>query len=487
MTAIQLDTPETALLAFADSSTSPRDRRAALTTLSTAKFLPKHADDPAILAGRRHWLDMVYDTSTRPEFRLLGIAESIRLSQIVKRWAPEIIEQLRPVFASELPPISLLGEADDRLNFARACSAMPSPWLSEYVARGIADEETGEKARSEMLAALFARSSCLSEVLDNLSEAFEVLRPSTEAPGDSVGRRLTRTLSALRENLLESELEAGEDLGLAVLRLLSLPFAKVGKPDEEKVRIELSHEALLVVHDVVRTRISVVADPQMYRVVEYCRKFFGGGSWPDGLKKPLERLITDVSEALVLLGRQGQCDQPLLGQLDVLCNYPERARVLARELAVRHPELPETVRDWLERGKLRVVRHASESAIEAAASSADESIGLALHAARQARSLRDSLREPLASNLLIYEPNLAVETQELLDRIQVLAIQVEQAASMRSLDLYGVPGEEIEMSPKFFTVVSGLPRQRMTVKQPAIVRIRPDGTVGDVVVKGLVE
>ena len=137
----------------------------------------------------------------------------------------------------------------------------------------------------------------------------------------------------------------------------------------------------------------------MYSVVAYCRRLLGRTSWPKDLTSPLERLITDVSEALILLGRQGQCDQTLLGQLDVLCSHPERARALARDLAKKHPELPEDVRDWMERGRIRAVRPASESAIEAAASNADESIGLALQAARRARAMRDNLHEPLLANL----------------------------------------------------------------------------------------
>ena len=117
---------------------------------------------------------------------------------------------------------------------------------------------------------------------------------------------------------------------------------------------------------------------------------------------------------------------------------------------------------------------------------ASESL-LALQAARRARAVRDNLNEPLLANLEIYEPTMAPAARELLDRVQALAVQVEQAASLRALDLYGVPGEEIEMSPKFFTVVGGTPRQRMLVKQPAIVRKRPDGSVGDVIAKGIVE
>ena len=483
------DTPSTAesLSAFASAATPAAERRAALTALITAKVLPKQADDPAVAEGRAHLLALVFAQDAAPEHRLLAIAECIRLGQVVKRWAPEIAQQLRPAFAQELPAMQLLTDADDRLNLARACAQMSAAWLPAYLAKAIAEEETGEKARTEMMAALLARSPDLATALRELANAFQALQPSTEEPGETAAKRLARTLAALRNTLLEVELDAGDGPGKALYEMLALPLSDLGKPQTEKVQIDLVREALLTVHDIVRTRISVVADPEMYSVVGYCRRLIGSTSWPQELNSPLERLITDVSEALILLGRQGQCDQALLGQLDVLCSHSERARALARDLAAKHPELPEDVRDWLERGRMRVARQASESAIEAAASNADESIGLALQAARRARAVRDNLNEPLLANLEIYEPTMAPAARELLDRVQALAVQVEHAASLRALDLYGVPGEEIEMSPKFFTVVGGTPRQRMLVKQPAIVRKRPDGSVGDVIAKGIVE
>lgn len=471
---------------FAAAGTPPDTRRAALTALITAKLLPKLADDAAVRAGRSHLLHEAL-TAQEPMHRLLGIAESIRLGQVVKRWAPEIAAQLRPAFTAKLPPMQLLSEADDRLNLARACGLMSADWLPDYLADSIADEETGEKARGELVGALLNRAGSLADALQRLAAAFERLRPATESPGDTVARRLTRTLAALRDGLLESELEAGAELGQALRVLVTATLAAIGRPQEEKVQIDLSKEALLAVHDMVRTRISVVVDPEMYRVVEYCRKLCGGSTWPKELKKPLERLTTDVTEALVLLGRQGQRDQALLGQLDVFCDHPERARALAREIVAKHPELPEDVRNWLEAGRTRVVRQASQAAVEAAAGNADESIGLALQAARQARALRDGLHEPLTSSLEIYEPALATATRELLDRVQVLAVQVEQAASLRGLDLYGTPGEEVEMSTKFFTTAGSVSRQRMTVRQPAVVRKRADGTPGEVVTKGLVD
>lgn len=457
-----------------------------MTALITAKLLPKQAEDAAVHRGREHLLRAAVGEADAPH-RLLAIAESIRLGQVVKRWANEIAKELAPAFDSELPPMQLLKDADDRLNLARACAQMSAPWLPAYLAQAIAMEETGEKARGEAMGALVARSSSLADAIGRMAAAFEEVRPSTETPGDTLARRLTRTLSALRDAIMESDLEAGHHLGKALYDLVAGPLIAVGRPQEDKVQSDLAREALFTVHDLVRTRLSLVTDPEVYRVVEYCRRLCGSGSWPTELKRPLERLVTDVTEALLLLGRQGQCDQSLLGQLTVLTDHPERARVLARELSARHPELPEDVRDWLEKGRQRTVRQASESAVEAAVSRADESIGMALQAARRARLLGDSLREPLRASLEVYEPSLLPSTKDLMDRIQVLAVQVEQAATLRGLDLYGVPGTEVEMSPKFFKVIGGVPRQRMTVHQPAVVRKRADGSIGEVVTKGLVD
>ncbi|RYG32614.1 MAG: hypothetical protein EON93_10935 [Burkholderiales bacterium] len=395
--------------------------------------------------------------------------------------------QLQRVMVAELPPMQLLSNADDRLNLARACAQVRAPWLPAYIARAVAEEETGEKARGELVEALFSSQARLTDTFALLAQAFSTLRPSTESPGDTVGRRLARTLTAVRPVLLESELEAGDGLGRALESFVAAPLSEVGRPQEEKVQVELAREALLTIHDLVRTRISVSADPEMYGLAAYCRRLCGGHVWPPSLRKPLDRLVTDVCEAIVLLGRQDQCHQELVDQLAVLCDYPERARAVSREIAAKHPELPEHVRDWLERGRRRVVKAASDAAVEAAASSADESIGLALQAARQLRQAGDALRAPLHATLEIYEPNLAPAATELMDRVRVLAVQLEQAAQMRGLGLHGAVGEEIEMSAKYFNAVRTSHRTVMKVVQPAVVRVRSDGSPGDVVTKGLVE
>ena len=114
---------DVAMPVFAAADTSPERRSAALTALITAKLLPKHADDAAVKAGRSHLLDQVFNAEL-PVHRLLAIAESIRLGQVVKRWAADIAKDLQPAFLEQLPSMQLLNEADDRLNLARACSLM---------------------------------------------------------------------------------------------------------------------------------------------------------------------------------------------------------------------------------------------------------------------------------------------------------------------------------------------------------------------------
>lgn len=475
-----------ALAIFSAGHASPEERSDALTTLISAKVLPKQAESDQIRVGRELLL-LQASEAVEPGYRLLGIAESVRLAQVVKRWSVELTAQLTPVFRTELPAPSLLSNADDRLNLARACNLIQVDWLPTYMARAIAEEDAGEKARAEWLAALFARVESLTDGFRLLAQAFSALRPATEVPGDTIGRRLSRTLVLLRDVILESEAPAGEDLGPAVHDLVSAPFAEAGRPQDEKVKVDLSREVLLTIHDLVRTRISVVADAEMYLSAAYCRKLCGESTWPKELRKPLDKLITDVSEAIVLLGRQGQCHQSLLDQLDVLCDHPERARYVSKELAAKHAELPEDVRDWLIKGRRRVLRAASEAAVESAASNADESIGLALQAARLLHKTSVGLQAPLSATLDIYEPMLAPVAGELFDRLRALTVQLEQAAKLRGISLLGDVGSEIEPSTKYFATVGVGHRPRMKVVQPAVIRLRPDGTPGDVVIKGLVD
>lgn len=478
--------PEEYLAQFARPYTSPEDRKAALTALITAKMLPKQADHPAIFSGRQHLLEACRACS-EPVTQLISIAELIRLGQVVKRWMPEISKSLQPVLESEIPPLQLLSDADDRLNVARALSQSTSGWIPGYLSRSISEEDTGEKARSELMSALMDHQRTIEEALRLLASDFQRLRVSTETPGDTMARRLARTLVVFRAALADSELDAGEELGKALYGFIALPLSSSGRPQDDKARLDLATQVILTVHDIVRSRISVAADPDIYRVVGYCRQLFETKSWPEGLRKDLDRLVTDVCEALVLLGLQGQCNTTLLEQLEILANHRERARSISRNLSAKHPQLSEDVRYWLENWKKAPGRSISDSLAEQLLGNSDASVGLALQASRSVKASGALLSERLFSNLETFEPSLMPATNSLFNQIKVLAVQIEQLATLRNLDLLGSVGEEIDYMPKFFESLGQATKSRVTVKQPAVVKKRDDQTIGDVVLKGIVE
>ncbi|HRQ45536.1 MAG TPA: hypothetical protein PK725_01225 [Rhodocyclaceae bacterium] len=477
---------DTAFDVFASDSPVAHKQKA-LKALMREKLIPKQADDARFKAGLAQLTQVAVDRTEEPETRLLAIACVVHAAQMVKRLQPNLQPWLAPAMGEDFPPLQLLKEADDRLNVARALALADGTWLAAYLADAIAYEETGEKAREELIAALLARSETLAELFGRVAQAMAGVRPETEKPGDSIGRRQARTLSALRALIPTSELEAGDELGKALHALVSLPLRAVGRPKEEKVQHELAEEVVLLTHEIVRSRFSVATDPAVFQAVAYCRQMLGGSTWPDALQGALSLLVKDVREALILLGRQGVRDQGLLEQLDMLCNYPLRARAIAKEIAERHPELDEDTRQWLIHGRVVAKREASSTALEAAAREADVAIGLALNAAREARQAVAGVKEPVISVLDIYEQSLVSVTQDCFQRFEGLLLQMDQVAQQRSLALYGEVGQEVDFAPKYFQAVGEVARQKVVIRQPAVVRIRKDGTAGDVVLKGLVE
>lgn len=483
-----------ALETFSDRAASPENRRQALSTLIDTKFLPKNSTHEKIVQGRKLLIETA-KSSEQNISKLISIAELIRLGKVVKKMMDDIPEVLNPVFRKELPSISNISDTENRLdvdirlNVARACSLVKkNGWIQDYRARTVAEEETGEKVRQEMLVSFINDSETIADALKVLQEKFSSLQPETESPGDTIARRLTRTITLLRPIILETEIEIGDDIGKTLLDFIRVPLIRT-KPQEQKVKIALVQELLYLVHDIVRTNLSVATDHRIYDIVAYCRRLFEEKTWNDQLKQPLEYLIRDIREALILLGRQGLSNQDLMDQLKVLCNYPERAKNILQKIAEKHQEIPEDVRNWFIRGRKTNVQKndTGQTALDMKAANADNLIGSALQTARKINQIEDEIHSRLLSSLEIYDPILSESTSEFIKTTRSLSIQIENIAKIRNLSLYGKVGDKIEMSPKYFTVVGGNPRKIMTIVEPAIVSLRKDGTIGEVISKGIVK
>ena len=427
----------------------PRDRQRAFSDLVTLKAIPKQIDDPRFALGVAVWEDLLFRLSSSDEERLLAVAELMRTAQVVKKWSARIGEVIQRSLDVPLPPAGVMKEADDRLNVARACAISQAPWLPAYLALSIAEEDTGEKARSEFLNALLARTESLAEAFGMLGNAFSTLRFDTEAPGDSMAKRLVRTLAALRPVLLASLLESGEGAGKQFDEWLRAALRASGKPKEEKSQLDLTREVALTLHDLVRTRFSMATEPETFAVLKQCRGYFSKISWPVDLRDTMELLVQDVSEALLMLGRQDVPQQALLEQLELVCGLKERAKSVATQLADKHSELPERIRDWLRRGRL-VVTHAASDVLQTSLLDAnDTAVGLALIESRKLAMAEETLQR-IIGTVEIYEPSLVRSANGYVQQVRDTLSALTEVANRRGIHLVGSEGETTEFSAKFF-------------------------------------
>ena len=464
----------------------PRERQRAFTELVTLKALPKYVNDPRFEMGLDAWSSLITSSTSSDEYRLLAVAELVRAGQVakVKQWTARIAESITPAFTQELPPSRILKEADERLNIARACSASSQPWLPKYLAQSIADEDTGEKARGEFLSVLIARTNSLKEAFALLGEAFATIRFDTEMPSDSMAKRLSRTLAAMRPVLLLSLAEAGASAGKSFEEWLRLSMRASGKPKEEKVAIDLAREVALTTHDLVRTRFSMATEPETYLALKLCRNFFTENTWPVELRKAMDLLVKDVSEAILLLGRQDVPQQELLDQLVIVCAHKDRAKVVAKSLADKNQDLPERIRDWLRRGRMVTTQTTSVVLQETLLDANDASVGLALLEATKLSGFEDVMQRMLGT-IDIFEPDLGYAAREYAESARKTISGIKEIAKRRGIELYGSSGEQVAISPKYFDLLTSVRTSTATVTRPAIVR--KVGGTEFVIIKGLVK
>lgn len=465
------------------------ERSAAATRLLDEKLAVRHSGDPRFVDGLA-FLERVSADASKGADRLAAIGELVRISQVVRALQRDLPKRLRAAFESELPPARDLKNADGRFYVARACVVVsPGPtWLRTYAASAAVEEEgSAAKIRGEFLEALLGNVQSLSQCLHTLGEALKQARPAKEKPGDSIGRRLCNILGGLRPLIVKSTIEPGENVGAALATLLKGSFPAAKGPESEAVKLAVAEEVILVVFDLVRTRFSVSSDADTYAAIQYVRRFFESSMWPSELREPLDRIQSVVGEAILLLGKQDRPDATLMEVLDLICGVRQRSQAVARALADSHPELPERVKAWLRTGRLEVPRGADADLVESGLQAADPILATALLELDKLKREEKPIKGDAVSALGIYDPRLKETLGTFLGRVDDLARELDNLAAKRRLRLHGTVGERVEFAPKYFEFVGNVPKQEVLVVRPAVVRLSRDGSLGEAVLKGLVE
>jgi len=399
--------------------------------------------------------------------KLQALATAYRLGATSKPVAKMVRNLTEPALKNELPPLDLLPDGEDRYYASLAILDADGDWVAAFTARGIAREETAEKARTTLarrLVSLVPIADALSYVASELND----LTFQTENPAESAARRLRRVIAAFRSPITDQPVPPGEDLGSALYSLFVSPFKGARSTPDAKTTERLAEECCGLVYDILRTQISVVAEPSIYRSLAPVRKWIGPRLWPRFISSSASgtRVLSSLESALVLLGKQGVTDKQLLETLELFTGSRDEARRRSAQLSAEHPELDDEVREWLSRmGRTRSTPYLS---------SMDEA--------------RESSSDELVAALLVAAYLLRTQSGELSPLVKQLVTDAETLASARGLAIRLEPGDVVDYSPAAHHLTSGSGEggRKVHVLRPLVERQNPDGVV-KVIQKALVD
>lgn len=418
----------------------------------------------------RHGLRKCVDTVASGESdteKLQGLSIAYRLGAASKPVATDVRRLAVPHLGAPLPPLEILEDGEDRYYASLALSDAQGEWVVDFAARAVAREETAEKARSTVARRLISLVP-LSEAINKITAEIRQLSFTTENPAESASKRLRRIIAAIRPAIISEIVPPGNDLGKSLGALFTGPFLGKHQSLDTKALEQLAAECCALVYDILRTQLSVLAEPDIYESLSPVRKWMGSGMWArfSNTNDSGQRVVESLEDALVLLGKQGVTDQRLLDKLTLFTESKKSAEKRANRLAKDHPELGDEVREWLSRfGQTR-----SKPVL----TSMDES--------------RESSSDADIASLLILAESLRCNPHKSSAKIEQLVGEIHTLAKKRGLQLALEVGATAEYSASAHELAGG-PRQgvrNVKVVSPLVQRQQPNGVV-TIVRKALVE
>lgn len=452
--------------------------------------LRKHHDalkDNRFNQGAERLLATITDPNAPEIDRLLSVATIGRLYATVRGQRDALASRLKKSLASPLPDPFLLSEADDRAYVGQLCSIVLPDWVADYAARAVVFEETGEKARQEFFQALLSASNSFEDAVDQVIGTFYLWSPDTEEPGNTVARRIRRILSTFRTVITETLPDPGAAPGAKLAALVKTAFSNVELPKDKAALLETVEEVAGVVHDVVRLRFSFATESSTYLALKEMGYLLSKDQWENVAKKSrmMNMVVQDITEALLILGRQGISDSALLDQLTTAAGSRDKAREHMATLA-KQPGVPAEIRNWLIHGKFEKPNEKVMEKAESQSISDDAQLADLLVDALRYRDA-EALSENVLPEIQILSPDIAKEVKRLINFGLGLCDAIEAMAKKRGLKVRGKPGDTEDYAPLEHDVVGRAAGARnVRIIRPVVEQFRGDG-VHVVIRKGLVE
>lgn len=477
---------EAALCAFANAG-KMEGRISSLKELMKGGTIHLVQDDPRFAEGIGGAIEEVRSGGD-PKQKLLALSVIARIASRLKSKRNELKQAIAVDLKAPPPKLSGLSDAEDRAYVAQALRWAAGEWLIPYLGRSIVEEETGEKARGELVRVLLEKAPDLAGAFNALRKPLAEWHPETGAPSDSTAKRLKRILSAIRQKLPLIEASPGDDVGKVVEGLVRDAFRKVGQPESLDKAADIVTEIALFLHDLVRTRSSLETEAAVYMAMRIPSRWFAGQIWPESARKSLAVLSLDIEKAITLLAKQGTPDDKLLGSLALMEGSREGALRITSRIADRTTGLDKDIIQWLRRGRVTGRVRGAELIAESNRMDSDQALALLLIDSRRLVQMIDGPGYDLLNEMHIFEPDHKPSIELLLKRARALAEDVRALASKRSLYMRGERGEVVDYSPIAHEGVDNsiVGARRVRIIRPLVERIRGDN-IAEVVLMARVE
>ena len=240
-------------------------------------------------------------------------------------------------------------------------------------------------------------------------------------------------------------------------------------------------------HDIVRTRLEVMADADLYSAMRIPRSWMEPAYWRYFASKSqsIQRLVRDLTDATVLLGKQGVMSQSLRDEAAHILGSHDEAAKRYQVLGKSREDLPSDVRQWLLSGR-QSQREASAASEASLTGALDTRLATALVDSERLSQVTSRISEDALAELRMLNPALCSDIQTLISRAEQVARQVAQIAERRNLRISVPAGTIQEYSPVSHSLheASSIGR-RVRLVTPIVERV--SGNRAEVILKAAVE
>ena len=417
--------------------------------------------------------------SGNAEQKLLAIGALARIAFVVKSYRKTLFGRLQAVFTQPLPSLQVLDDADSRLIVARSlefCEA--NDWLCGYLVTESFLEEKSGKTREALINNLILNSREFKDVLELCLPAIEGLKKNKSISHDQQLKRYMLVFKLVRKAVATATLSANDETGPALKKLFVTACKGLSDIKDFNAKIAFAEEVIYLIHSAIQIRFSLATEAKTYAILLNIQNWFGKSEWLLFLDRSdcVETIRSDLSEAVLILAKQGLSDTELLDFL--ILTFPTRAQAkpLLVNIADNSLAIPAQIKTWLKSAgrisKLSVDTVKEDSGIL----NADQSIALLLLEAMRLESILGNAEQNICSSIQMFDPQLEEQTQTLFVRNRTILNSVKSLAEKRSLKLRGRIGDVTDYSPIEHELISGntLGIRKVRIVTPMVQRVVRD-------------